>query len=144
MFAWLGGLARMFVGVGWLSRGIIYPPTALLCAWLGFGISWWTIPFALIPALTLWLGWTKWEDPLFMGARYGLPPLVLSGVYGYLTGDYTPILWGASSVLVGISYNVIQLKATWISKLSSKLDSSRVAEFVAGSVILGGVSLLGG
>ena len=142
--ALLGGIARAVVGAGWVSRGIAYPIASAICAFAGLGLTWWAIPFAIIPAVTFWVGYTKWEDRWFMAVRYGAATTLLGSIYFAMTGNWTGLLWGAASMASGIFYNDLQKHTTWISKLSSKLDSSRVAEFVAGSIVIGGVSLLGG
>lgn len=122
------GLSRALVGSGTLTRSIAYPVASGLCAYVGFGLTWWAIPFAVIPALTLWLGYTKWGDPLYMMVRYGVGPTVLAIVYTAIEGNALALVWALGCILVGALY--------WkLLKINP-----RVAETVAGSVIIGGVA----
>jgi len=78
----LAGCVRSGVGAGWLPRVIAYPMAGIAVALAGFGVDPLGLAFAAVAVGTLWLGHTKWEDPAYMAARYGLPALVLSLVSG--------------------------------------------------------------
>lgn len=144
MIAFLGGLARAAVGAGWVSRSIVYPVAALACSWWAFGWSLWMIPFAVVPALTMWLGWTKWENDKYMAGRYGVPPLLLASVYGLTTGNPWPFAWAWACAAVGFVYWTLLKRFEKVDKtiLGVHIDGARIAEFIAGTVIIGGVSLL--
>lgn len=144
MIAFLGGLARSAVGAGWLARALVYPPVALACAWWAFGFSWWALAFAVVPALTLWLGWTRWEDQAYMTARYGAPALILAIVYLIVAGGTYPLIWAAFCAAVGFVYwpMLMAFEDVNVTVLGVHIDGARIAEFIAGTVIIGGVSLL--
>lgn len=131
------GIGRALVGAGTLSRGIVYPVVAGFAAFVGFGASWWALPFAIVPALTLWLGFTKWEVPAYMAARYGLPAALLAFVHAWLTTLPGAAAWAIACILIGGFYGTMQARLVnrWV-------DSSRLAEFAAGAVIIGGVAVL--
>jgi hypothetical protein len=146
----LGGLARAFVGTGYLSRWAVYPFIALICAFIGlynvtdniFAVCW-----AALIACHLGLGWTKWEKWKWMLGRFGLPALVLTVPLLYLgyismasAGIYVVL-----SLLAGYLYphreKVFQLLR--LNKINySWVDSARLAEFVAGVAVFGGLSIL--
>jgi len=146
----LGGLARAFVGTGYLSRWAVYPFIALICAFIGlytvtdniFAVCW-----AALIACHLGLGWTKWEKWKWMLGRFSLPALVLTVPLLYLgyismasAGIYVVL-----SLLAGYLYphreKVFQLLR--LNKINySWVDSARLAEFVAGVAVFGGLSIL--
>lgn len=168
----LGGFGRAVVGVGHssklLSRWSVYPPIALLSAYVGLAptldeleilhlatVFW----VALIVSLNLAVGYTQWESWKWMALRFGLPSLVLILPLAYI--EAVPVLsaclYLALSVAAGLFYPHRQrvfdalglarfgpdsqssgfLRVRW-----SWVDSSRLAEFVAGVCILGGLSVL--
>lgn len=140
----LGGLGRAVVGGGWVSRGFVYGPTAAISAYLGFGMTWEALVFAGLAAATLTAGWTKWEDGLFMAARYGTLPMIGAVAYTIAYHDNTPIIWAFACVAVGFLYGTMLtlFKRVRVDIKGYVIDANRVAEFVAGSVIIGGLALL--
>jgi len=145
----LGAFGRASVGGGWLSRGYVYPLAAALSAYVGFGLSWWALPFGIVAALTFWIGRTDWVNAPYMVARYGAAPASLALIYAYLgyggPGWYYPLLWGLSCLLVGWLDGRIRL---WVHDYELvirerySVDGARVAELVDGAVVIGGVALL--
>lgn len=85
-----------------------------------------------------------------MAARYGAAPALLGAVYIAVTGSPWPAAWAFLCGVVGALYWTMLQKFAPISfKVSipftdTKLhiDGARIAEFIAGTVIIGGVSLL--
>jgi len=141
----IASVARAVVGSGHLSRGIAYPIAAALAAYVGFGADWWAVPFTIVPAAVLWLGRTKWEDRLYTVARLGAAPTALGAVHYVLTGHFGGIWWGLACMAMAVididirerlDHVRIELPGDFV------IDSARVAEFVNGAVILGGVALL--
>jgi hypothetical protein len=160
----LGGIGRAIVGTGagpkWIGRWSVYPPIALLSAYAGlaptlgqsgssgldlltsFGSVGWA---ALIASLNLGLGYTQWESWKHMTLRFGLPALTSVLPMIYLHETLSPLLYPLLAVLVGLFYPYRQsaFEGLRLDRLSySWLDSSRLAEFVAGACILGGLSIL--
>jgi len=146
----LGGLARAFVGTGYLSRWAVYPFIALICAFIGlytvtdniFAVCW-----AALIACHLGLGWTKWEKWKWMLGRFGLPALVLTVPLLYLgyISMASASIYVVLSLLAGYLYphreKVFQLLR--LNKINySWVDSARLAEFVAGVAVFGGLSIL--
>jgi len=140
----LGGLSRALVGGGWVSRGAIYAPTAALCAYLGFGLTWEALVFGAVSALTLSAGWTKWDDGPYMAFRYGILPMITAFAYLVATHDPLPMAWGMACAFIGFTYGTMLslFKRVNIDIKGYVIDASRVAEFVVGSVIIGGISFL--
>ena len=150
MIAFIGGLARSAVGAGWLSRGLVYPQVALACAYWAFGWSWRTLAFAAVSALTLWLGRTKWQRSAFMVLRYGALAWVLTVLHVATGGSELSLIWPVMCGLVGHFYDDMLEAFADISfsislpftDIQLHIDGARIAEFIAGTVIIGGVSLL--
>lgn len=155
----LGSIGRAGVGLGrgpsFLGRWSVYPPIALLSAYVGLApiqldlsllVYLWA---ALIASLNLALGYTQWESWKWMVARFGLPSLVLVLPMIYLHTSPSLLLYPLLSVLAGLFYPHRQKVFEWLrlDRLSlhytlSWLDSSRLAELIAGACILGGLSIL--
>jgi len=152
----VGGLARALVGSGHLSRWTIYPPVAAFSAYVGLGhildltsivlILWVT----MLASLNLALGYTQWESWKWMALRFGLPalvcvlPLIPLGLY-----SHGLVLYVMLSLLAGLFYphrqrvfELLHLDSLALRFNLSWLDSSRLAESVAGACILGGLSIL--
>jgi hypothetical protein len=159
------------VGPTWIGRWSIYPSIAFLSAYIGLadlhhlslaehgaGMIW----VALIASLNLGLGYTQWENWKWMALRFGLPSLILVCPLLYLdTHPYTGLLYYvALSLFAGLFYPVREkawqrilgqvgrvyplgknIHGSFISPVSW-LDSARLAEFVAGACILGGLGIL--
>lgn len=152
----IAGFGRAMVGDGAWSRGIVYPLTAGFAAFVGFGLSWWTLIFGAVTAVTLSSGFTDWKNKAFMAARFGLPPVAVSAAYvWWMTWPAHPGVsielfalsaWCLCCALVGAFYSTIQDAwadddSLWLYDPGEK-DSSRVAEFFAGAVIQGGPAIL--
>lgn len=142
--ALFAGAMRSAVGAGWLSRGLVYPIAGAVVSVVGFGFDTWGIAFAAVAVATLWLGYTKWQDPAYMVARYGIPPLVLALVSGYFTHEPYPIFWAICCAVVGAVYQALLEKWENISfeLFGLAIDGNRLVEFIAGFVIIGGVAFL--
>jgi hypothetical protein len=142
--ALFAGLVRSGVGAGLFPRAIFYPLIGIAVAVAGFGFDLWGISFAAVAVGTLWLGYTKWEDPAYMVARYGIPPLVLALVSGYFTHEPYPIFWAICCAVVGAVYQALLEEWENISfeLFGLAIDGNRLVEFIAGFVIIGGVAFL--
>lgn len=146
----LGGLARAVVGTGYLSRWAVYPFVALICSFVGmydvtgniFAVCW-----AAFISCHLGLGWTKWEDWKWMVSRFGIPsvvltlPLILLGYVGPVAGIVYILLSVGAGYLYPHRERVFQFLR--LNKIKySWMDSARLAEFVAGVTVFGGLSIL--
>ena len=124
----LGGLARAFVGTGYLSRWAVYPFIALICAFIGlytvtdniFAVCW-----AALIACHLGLGWTKWEKWKWMLGRFGLPALVLTVPLLYL-GYISMASAGIYVVLSLLAGPVLSIKLTeFVSEILRGSETER-------------------
>ena len=153
----LSGAGRSMVGTGsgpkWIGRWSVYPPIALLSAYTGLdpilslsdGLLLLWLSVGASPNLAM--GYTQWESWKHMAVRFGLPALltvlpviVLQGTEVVQGGIYLTL-----AVLAGLFYPHRQrvFEFLRLDRLSySWLDSSRLAEFVAGACVLGGLSIL--
>lgn len=148
------GFGRAMVGDGAWSRGFVFPLTSGYAALIGFGLSWWALSFAVVTAITISAGYTKWENKPFMAARYGLPAVALTGAYVWIVAYPSPpgltlmliclSAWAAACALVGASYSTIQdaFEDDMAHAFGDEADSSRVAEFFAGAIIQGAPALM--
>lgn len=141
----LAGLGRAAVGAGWSQRFYTYPLIALFAGLYGFGFHAWAVPFIVVPMLVIWLGWTKWEDPIWMTIRYGLAPGILAITYAFMTNDPTPIAWAMACGGYGAVDGLVRVKLEpyGFTLWGQQIDSARYAEFLTGAIIVGGVALLG-
>jgi len=154
----LGGLGRSLVGTGrgprWIGRWSVYPPIALLSAYIGLapahlGIELLVLVWvALIASLSMGLGYTQWESWKHMSLRLGLPALGIVLPLAILLGlAGTHLLYVSLSVMCGLLYphrqGVFVLLRLDRAPHYSWLDSSRLAEFITGACVLGGLSLFG-
>ena len=135
----LAGLSRAIVGEGAGSRWLMYPPSAALAAWVGLGMTWWALAFGIVVVLVMALGYTEWENKQFMAFRYGFVPMGLTILYGSYTGEKM-LTWGIACMVVGLFYN--QLKV-WATSIPWK-HRDRIPEFIAGSIIIGGIAFFNG
>lgn len=138
------GLGRAVVGGGWISRGIVYPITAAISAYLGFGLTWEALGFGVAAAVTMWVGWTKWDDQLWMSIRYGLLPWLVAAAFFIAYGGALPCIWAFACTLTGTLYWAIleTFKPVRYEIKGYVIDASRIAEFIAGSIIVGGIGFL--
>lgn len=162
--ALLTGLTRALVGAGkYVSRGWGYPLVATLAASAGPGRSAlidahglsvldpWVVAiavlYAVIPAVVLWRGIDGWERQSYMGRHYGIACLALALADIYVRHIGWALPWAAASYGVGYFYEPLleRFKDVHV-RINSRLDidANRIAEFIAGAVIIGGVAFLGG
>lgn len=148
----LGGLGRALVGSGHLSRWSVYPLVAVVCASVGLVqfplvqvenllVLW----AALVASLSMGMGYTQWESWKWMAVRFGLPSLVLVAPLLLLHHYHTSALYLLISLSAGLFYPHRQRAFEFLrlDRLNySWIDSARLAEFVAGACILGGLGLL--
>ena len=121
----LGGIGRAFVGTGygprWIGRWSVYPPIALLSAYVGLndtlhlslGLSYDNLVMiwaALIASLNLGLGYTQWESLGHMIVRLVTPSIVLVSPLVLLGASDLPhaLLYIGLSLLAAIFYPVRQ------------------------------------
>lgn len=140
----MAGIGRAVVGAGKLDRAVVYPFISFFASAWAFGVTWWMLPFAIVPMMMIWLGWTKWEDPVWMSIRYGLFPGILAFTYGVMTGDPSAIIWAAACASYGsVDWIVrVKLEPYGFEVLGQQIDSARYAEFLTGAIIVGGVAFL--
>jgi len=145
----IAALARVGVGMGFISRWTIYPAVALACAYEGFRGSpdmLIVVPvFAAVMALTMGLGWTSWGNRPIMALRYGLPPMLLAIACG-IAYPLTPeiMIWAISCAAYGAIDGDIRkrLEPYGFTIFGRQVSSAQYAEFITGAVLLGGMSLL--
>jgi hypothetical protein len=137
----IAGLARATEGSGHASAAMVYPGACALAAYCGFGLEWWAIPFAIVPGAVLWLGFTKWEDRLFMAVRYGAAPMFLAVVFDLMTWQLHPgvLAWAVGCAVVGALYQT--LKEVCAGLPIPPPISDRIPEFIAGAWIVGVLAL---
>lgn len=143
----LAGLVRALVGMSLLGRWLVYPPLCALCAYVGFGLDWWAIPFAVIPALTLGLGWTDWGNRIWMTARYGIPSALLVIAYAAahnLTIPFEMTWWVGICFLYGFGEGDVRsmLQPYSFTVRGHVVSSAQYAEFLCGAIVAGLVAAL--
>jgi len=101
---------------------------------------------ALVAALNLTLGYTQWESWKVMVPRFGLP--ALAGVLPllYFSVGWSCLLYPLAAAGIGAFYPIrekafLALFGRERQWFGVQIDSSRGAEFLAGAVILGSMSL---
>jgi len=144
----LGGVGRAVVGSGkgpaWLGRWSVYPPIALLSAYVGLGYTPLLFWAALVASLSMGLGYTQWESWKHMSLRLGLPALAVIAPIIFFQGlEGVYLLYPAIAVICGLLYPIRQnlFSRLPVSIFSISMDTARYMEFVAGTCILGGLSL---
>jgi len=141
----LAALARVAVGMGFVSRWFIYPAVALLCAYQGLG---WTIEaavFGTVMALTMGLGWTSWGNRPWMALRYGLPPMLLAISYGIAHPLPSEIMiWAIACCVYGAIDGDVRkrLEPYGFTIFGRQVSSAQYAEALTGAILHGGMSLL--
>lgn len=149
----LGGTVRSLVGAGYVSRWGGYIPCGIVCAAVGLTglpvdlMNMLAILWAALISCHLGLGYTQWEDRKWMVLRFGIPALVLAGPLLFFgetdasgAGLYILLSLGAGAFYPSRQKIYEMLKLDRIQ--SSFIDSARLAEFVAGACMLGGLSVL--
>lgn len=149
----LGGIVRSLVGAGYVSRWAGYIPCGIVCAAIGLAdlpvdlMSMADILWAVLISCHLGLGYTQWEDRKWMVLRFGIPAVMLAGpllffgeIEAFGAGLYILLSLAAGALYPDRQKIYEMLKLDRIQ--SSFIDSARLAEFVAGACMLGGLSVL--
>ena len=149
----LGGIVRSLVGAGHVSRWAGYIPCGIVCAAIGLAdlpldlMNMADILWAVLISCHLGLGYTQWEDRKWMVLRFGIPAVMLAGpllffgeTNAFAAGLYILLSLGAGAIYPDRQKIFEILKLDRID--SSFIDSARLAEFVAGAFILGGMAVL--
>lgn len=147
LFILLAGIGRVLVGMGRTPRWYTYPPLAMICAGWSLGPTAEAAIVALLSALTVGLGWTKWENRLWQSIRYSTLPLV-AAVTALIAQEWTLsvslLLWALSCAAVGaIEIDIrVRLERFGFRVFGRDVSSAQFAEFIIGAVCIGGAALL--
>lgn len=116
------------------ARNVIGIALALICAFVGLGMTWQAGIAGGLAALTLIAGFTDWPS-LWSLARYGGPTCAIA-VVGYLGGGpgLSCALYAAAGVLVGVVYVALHRLGWGLATAAS--------EVIAGGAIVGGLAWL--
>lgn len=135
-FLVLGAAWRVWDGIGWPlpggARVAVGASLAVSAAFVG-GAEWWSLWLGGAAALTMAAGYTKWENPFWMMARYGVPAAVI--VIPYATfGGGDPLacaIYAFMGPLVGLSWTVL-----------TRIGQGKIAEAITGAALIGGLVML--